>query len=363
MTDTEQPSGVTTDGDSEAPVSTPVAPVLPSPPANAPVQLLVQNMQITFTGITDDMSSFEQQEWEMLTEDWFDDFYNNNNGRRLQAGTPGVGDNYGVVAGSMTNAVQVTQTTFDDSSNGGTLMVVYNHEYAYEAKESAFGPLQYATLPFRSTQAIAAYSAQLQQSIEPFAAVDTPVPVPKIGGPGISTDSDDDGLSGGAIAGICCGGLIVVGALAFGGYSRKTAVEKRNAAAVHSSQEIGREAFAFDAGFDESSPEGSNLLYAASSQGYVRLVVCTGMSIIGDLLILSCFLFHSHLTFSVAHLSGSLRLEPNRLYRMIPKSCTLCSRPKASWALCSTIPTRMDLSCTLSKMIRLYSTRWRLGTG
>lgn len=262
MEPTSKPTATTTE-----PVQTPTVVDMPTSDEIVPVQQLAENMEITFSGVSRQLTLLEQENWEALTQDWFDAFYNGL--RRLQEKATAEGNNYGVVMGSMTNMVRITSASYVSQSN--KLILRYDHEYSYEAKlDMAYGPLQYATLPFRSNTANAAYSDLLEAKFVAFANMKTPVAVPILTLPDPSENTDDS-LSGGAIAGICISVLIVTAVIIFAIYKYTTSRDTKDNGAVLSAQEIDREALTFDAtGVDAMMLPIGSLPYAVTLR-YVSL--------------------------------------------------------------------------------------------
>ena len=230
-----------------------------------PTSQIVETMQLRLRGVSRAFTLFELGDWEALTVEWFDNFYNNPQNEEQQTNDQPSrrhleNGNYGVVAGSMSSEVRVVQDTFDDQ-NGGVYTIVYSHKYEYQARTStdddktSLGPLQYATLPFRSTMGNDAFSQSLKTRIpDALSGLETPVAVPSIGNYAVSSSDDDTSLSGGAIAGICVGVLVVAAAMGMlvqrylGGQEKK-----RAAAALQSARDVGRETLTFEGGDGEEN--------------------------------------------------------------------------------------------------------------
>jgi hypothetical protein len=190
---------------------------------STPIDQMVENLRldlrISFNG------EFDADQWEDLTQQWFEAFYENYN-YSSSDNTTDMDSEIDAAWGiqDMTTEIHLVRI---ESQN--PLVILYDQRLLFTQlnTEDALPVLQYTTLPFRSKSGNAAYADILQTELLSQSALPRPIAVPQILGPAADTQSSSSNSmsKGGVVAIVLVVIAIVLGVVVLG-YFRYQSYQK-----------------------------------------------------------------------------------------------------------------------------------------
>jgi len=167
----------------------------------------VPNVQLQFVSVTE-LSRAEIQSFNEITEEWFENYYAEREGRRVLQQTIPVRNMVTKIETTSQNYVPVGS---NDIAEDYTNTITYQQTLLYDASDAAFDPETYVVLPFLNNAANTACGNALKADIDAFQSVKLPIASPE----NLTTvvepvPEESSGISVGVLIGALAGGVFLI---------------------------------------------------------------------------------------------------------------------------------------------------------
>lgn len=174
--------------------------------AGSRVRTLITGISLSFSNVGD-LSSQEINEFEDVTDRWFNEYFNNNTRRRRMLRA--------LQGSEEIRRMFSTVKVIGQSSGSGNNIIYYNQSLDYYSTSDASNATEIIVKPFDDVIANSDYASRLSTNIGAFNNVDSPISIPALTQPEPPSESEEGGLSLAAIIGIAVGGAVFCALLLF----------------------------------------------------------------------------------------------------------------------------------------------------
>jgi hypothetical protein len=164
------PTGIASGSSSDNPAISPQ----PTMQQTMPVNISFEDLRIDYDNVGE-LSSSDFRQLELVTETWFDEFFQTSASRRELR----TGDSSRELQRSMVQNMSTTIAIQNQVVASGINTVYYNQQLTYVAYPGADEPKSYVTLPYRNIIANGDLGRRLRANITAFAAVGFPISIPR----------------------------------------------------------------------------------------------------------------------------------------------------------------------------------------